>query len=164
MSLSKTLLAEFKQESANTRKLLAVVPFEKGSFKPHEKSMTLHKLTNHIAEISKFWNACLLHKELDFVKGTFVRANNNSTEELLAYFDNIIEEVEKTLSKMEESEFAKTWTLKRGDHIIFTLPKAVAIRNLCMNHLIHHRGQLTVYLRLLNVPIPGMYGPSADES
>lgn len=162
MKLSQTLLAEFKQEAASTRKLLAIVPFDNPDWKPHEKSMTLRRLSTHIAEITGWWKECLVKDELDFAKSGNPKAPLTSTEELLAFFDDLVVKGEKILNEVAEEEFNKPWTMRNGDQIYFTMPKAAVARTWCMNHLYHHRGQLTVYLRLLNIPIPGMYGPTAD--
>lgn len=162
MNLNQTILAELKQEAASTRNLLALVPFEKSDFKPHEKSMSLGRLARHVAEISGWWKECLILDELDFSKGDFTPKALNSTEELLDLHDRMVEQAEKILNETLESEFEKPWTMRNGEMIYFTMPKANVVRSWCMNHLYHHRGQLTVYLRLLNVPLPATYGTSAD--
>jgi len=163
MTLNKQLLAELKEEAAATRKLLALVPFEKADFKPHEKSMTLKRLSVHVAEISGWWKECLIHDELDFSKGDFTPKEYASTADILALHDDLVVKAEKILTETPESEFQKPWTMRNGEQIYFTMPKEKVVRTWCMNHLYHHRGQLTVYLRLLNIPLPGTYGPSADN-
>jgi uncharacterized damage-inducible protein DinB len=135
MSIAGAFWAELEQESANTSKLLAAVPFDQASFKPHEKSMSLLALASHVAEINGWWKECLVQDELDFSKDAGPR---------------------------KEYHFAKSWSMRNGEVIYFTLPKSAVVRTWCLNHLYHHRGQLTVYLRLLNIPVPGMYGPTAD--
>jgi uncharacterized damage-inducible protein DinB len=162
MTLNQQLLAELKEEAAATRKLLALVPFEKADFKPHEKSMTLKRLSVHVAEISGWWKECLIHDELDFSKGDFTPKEYASTADILALHDDLVVKAEKILTETPESEFQKPWTMRNGEQIYFTMPKEKVVRTWCMNHLYHHRGQLTVYLRLLNVPLPSTYGPSAD--
>ena len=164
MSLGKTFLAEVLQEAASTRKLLAVVPFDKADFKPHEKSMSLKRLATHVTEITGWWKECLVHNELDFSVGDFKPKELNSTEDLLAMHDDLVEKATKILSEVADEEFAKPWTMRNGEQIYFTMPKAAVVRTWCLNHLFHHRGQLTVYLRLLDVPLPGMYGPTADDN
>lgn len=162
MTLNQALLAEFKMEAESTRKLLELVPFDKAEYKPHEKSMSLIRLAVHVTEIQGWWKECLLQDELDFAKGDFrpkVYANN---AELLALHDKLVAQTEQILTDTPESEFEKPWTMRSGENIFFTLPKKVVVRTWCMNHLFHHRGQLTVYLRLLNVPLPATYGTSAD--
>ena len=162
MKLSEILLAEFKEEAANTRKLLEVIPFEKADFKPHEKSMTLKRLSTHVAEIAGWWKECLVNDELDFSKGDFTPKQFNSTADIVAMHDDYVAKSILILSEISEAEFEKPWTMRNGEAIYFTMPKSNVVRTWCMNHLYHHRGQLTVYLRLLDVPLPGMYGPTAD--
>lgn len=162
MKHSEILLAEVKQESIATRKLLALVPFEKGDFKPHEKSMSLLNLAKHVAEISGWYKECLLDDELDFAKGGGEPKIFNSTADLVALHDKHILQAEKILTEVSADEFAKPWTMRSGEMIFFTSPKSEVVRTWCMNHLYHHRAQLGVYLRLLDVPLPGIYGPSAD--
>jgi uncharacterized damage-inducible protein DinB len=163
MSIAQNLLAELKMEAANTRKLLALVPFDKADFKPHEKSMTLKKLATHIAEITGWWKECLVQDELDFAKDMGKPKEYHSTEDILAWHDELLVNAEQILLKTSDEDFGKLWTMRQGEQIFFTLPKAVVVRTWCLNHLYHHRGQLTVYLRLLNIPIVGMYGPTADD-
>lgn len=162
MKQSEILLAELKKEAASTRNLLAVVPFDKLDYKPHEKSMTLKRLTVHVAEINGWWKECLVHDELDFSKGNFTPKEFNTVGDLLAYHDDLVEKATKILNEVSDDEFKKPWTMRNGEQIYFTNCKAEVVREWCMNHLYHHRGQLTVYLRLLNVPLPSIYGPTAD--
>lgn len=162
MKLSQILLAEIKQEAVATRKLLELVPFEKADFKSHEKSMTLLRLATHVAEISGWWKECLVLDELDFAKGDFTPKVYNSTADLLELHDTLMVKAEKILNEVSEDEFQKPWTMRNGEVIYFTSPKSEVVRTWCMNHLYHHRAQLGVYLRLLDVPLPGVYGPSAD--
>lgn len=162
MKYSQILLAEVKQEAIATRKLLELVPFEKADFKPHEKSMTLLRLASHVAEISGWWKECLLEDELDFAKESGAPKVFNSTDDIVALHDKHILQVEKFLDEVSEDEFAKPWTMRAGETIFFTAPKSEVVRTWCMNHLYHHRAQLGVYLRILDIPLPGSYGPSAD--
>jgi hypothetical protein len=164
MSLGKTFLAEVLQEAASSRKLLAVVPFDKADFKPHEKSMSLKRLATHVTEITGWWKECLIQDELDFSVGDYKPKELNSTDDLLAMHDDLVEKATKILSEVSDEEFAKPWTMRNGEQIYFTMPKAAVVRTWCLNHLFHHRGQLTVYLRLLDVKLPGMYGPTADDN
>ena len=164
MSIGKTILAEVLQEAASTRKLLAVVPFDQADFKPHEKSMSLRRLATHVTEITGWWKECLVHDELDFSAGDFTPKQLNTTEELLAMHDDLVAKATIILSEIADEEFGKMWTMRNGEQVYFTMPKLAVTRTWCLNHLYHHRGQLTVYLRLLNVPLPGMYGPTADDA
>jgi len=162
MTIGQSLWAELQQEAASTRKLLALVPFDQAGFKPHEKSMTLLRLASHVAEINGWWKECLVHDELDFAKDSGERKTYASTEELVAWHDQLVANAEQILNNTPDEAFYKPWTMRQGETIFFTLPKIAVTRTWCLNHLYHHRGQLSVYLRLLDVPIPGMYGPSAD--
>ena len=163
MKINDILLAELKHEANSTRKLLELIPFEKADFKPHVKSMTLQRLAFHVAEISGWWKECLVHDELDFSKGDFTPKVYTSTAEILALHDDLVTKAEKILAETSEEEFQKPWTMRNGEQIYFTMPKASVVRTWCMNHLYHHRGQLSVYLRLLDVALPETYGPTADS-
>jgi uncharacterized damage-inducible protein DinB len=162
MSIANNLWEELKQEAANTRKLLELVPFDKADFKPHEKSMTLKRLACHVAEITGWWKECLTMDELDFAKDSGPAKEYHSTEDIVAWHDELLAKAEVILKNVSEDEFSKPWTMRQGEMIFFTMPKGEVVRTWCLNHLYHHRGQLTVYLRLLNIPLPGMYGPTAD--
>lgn len=162
MSLAQQFIAEIQQEAAATKRLLAIVPWEKADYKPHEKSMTLKRLASHVAEISGWWKECLVQDELDFAKDSGKPKEHNSTEEMVAWHDELVQKAIAILQNTADEEFTKPWTMRQGEQIFFTLPKAVVVRTWCLNHMYHHRGQLTVYLRLLNIPLPGTYGPSAD--
>jgi uncharacterized damage-inducible protein DinB len=163
MKQAEVLLAELRQECSSTEKLLACVPSEKLGWKPHPKSMDLRRLSYHVAEIPGWLSVTLKTDELDFATSGYQVPEIDSTETLLALFRNYRDEAFQDLEAASEDEFARPWTLRNGSHHIFTMPKAYTLRSFVMNHLIHHRGQLSVYLRLLDVSIPGMYGPSADE-
>ncbi len=162
MKRSQLFLEELVREAKATRALLAVVPFEKGGYKPHEKSMTLKRLTIHVAEITGWFKETLLQDELNFATGDHTPKEYNSIEEVLALHDRLVENATKILNEVSEEEFDKIWTMRNGEHIILTEPKAQVVRTWCFNHLFHHRGQLSVYLRMLDVKLPGIYGPTAD--
>lgn len=162
MKRSQLFLEELVREAKATRALLAVVPFEKGDYKPHEKSMTLKRLTIHVAEITGWFKETLLQDELNFAAGDHTPKEYNTIEEVLALHDKLVENATKILNEVSEEEFDKMWTMRNGDYIILTEPKAQVVRTWCFNHLFHHRGQLSVYLRMLDVKLPGTYGPSAD--
>jgi uncharacterized damage-inducible protein DinB len=163
MTIGKTFLEEFKQEAAATRKLLERVPLDKASWKPHEKSMELGRLASHVAETSLWiWNT-IENDVFDLAVQPYEPIVPKTTEELLKFFDENNAKTESVLSKCSDEEMMKTWTMKRGDEVFMSMPKAPVIRSFCLNHMIHHRGQLDVYLRLLDVPLPQIYGPTADE-
>lgn len=162
MSISDSLLPEFDQEMSNTRRALERVPMDKPDWKPHPKSMALGRLAVHLAELPGWVVTTVNTDELD-LGGGYNPAKVATTEELLALFDQKVSEARAALSGAGDEIWHKPWTLRMGDHKIFTLPKIAVHRTFTMNHIIHHRGQLTVYLRLNDVPVPSIYGPSADE-
>jgi len=163
MSLNTALLAELKHEAANTRKMLERVSTDKLDWRPHEKSMTIGRLATHLAEIPIWINRTVNENEFDFASSNPSYASKATTEEILLLFDEKLAEAVKALETATDENLNGPWSLKRGEHTYFTLPRKVNIRNLAFNHAYHHRGQLSVYLRLLDVSVPGMYGPSADE-
>lgn len=164
MALKDAFIAEIKHEASLTKKMLERVPLDKKDWKPHEKSMSLGRLATHVADINH-WVSDIIHiDDFDFMKDfNFKTVTAASNEELLEIFHTTLDKAIADLSAMNDEDFVKTWTVRRGDQVMFNTPKKISIRNWAMNHMIHHRGQLSVYLRLLDVPVPGMYGPSADE-
>jgi uncharacterized damage-inducible protein DinB len=164
MSIKNALIGELKHESSLTRKMLERVPLDKKGWKPHEKSMTLGRLASHIADLTH-WISDIIHiDDFDFTRDfNFSPHTAATSEELLEIFQTTLDKAITDLSNVDEKELEKNWTVRRGEQVLFTTPKKISIRNWTMNHMIHHRGQLSVYLRLLDVPVPGMYGPSADE-
>ena len=166
MSIAKSLLPEFEQEMANTRKVLERVPDDKWNWKPHEKSGTTGWLAAHVGTVPEWLTMTLNTESLDYapVDGpSYTPPKIENGKQLLAAFDKGAGEARAALEKATDADFAVNWTLLAGGQTIFTMPRIACIRGMVLNHLIHHRGQLTVYLRLLNVPVPGLYGPSADE-
>jgi uncharacterized damage-inducible protein DinB len=162
MPIAQTLLPEFDQEMQSTRKLLECVPDGKFAYKPHEKSMTLGHLAAHVAQIPEYITSTLKLERLDFT-GEEQQALPATRKELLEAFDKRAAEARGLLANATDEELAKIWTLTFKGQQVFSLPRAAVLRSMCLNHLYHHRGQLGVYLRINNVAIPGMYGPSADE-
>jgi len=163
MAIKDAFIAELRHESRLTKKMLEVVPLDKGHWKPHEKSMSLARLATHIAEITHWVSRIYRIDDFDFMNYPFKSPKAESQEELLTIFQSNLDEALNDLALMNDEDFAKQWTVRRGEEVQFQTPKKVAIRGWAFSHLIHHRGQLSVYLRLLGVPVPGMYGPSADE-
>jgi uncharacterized damage-inducible protein DinB len=163
MSINASFIGELKHESENTRKLLERVPFNNPLWLPHEKSMSLGRLATHIAELPVWITRILNADEFDFATHTFKSYAAANQEELMQIFNDNLNAAIESLQKATDEDFSKTWTMRRGNSIVTQIPKKVAIRSLTLSHIIHHRGQLSVYLRLLNVPVPGLYGPSADE-
>ena len=162
MSQIQALLKELEQEAVTTRKMLERVPVEKFSWKPHPKSGTLNWLSSHIAELPGWVSMTLTTDGLDFAANPYKLPEINDIPQLLAFFEKSLAEGKAELEKATEAELEKPWTLRNGDHVIMTTSKAEMIR-VAYCQTVHHRAQLGVYLRLLDVPIPGSYGPSADE-
>ena len=163
MSLSSSFIGELQHEAKLTEKILSVVPLDKASWKPHEKSMSIGRLATHIAEIPHWIKVIGSADEFDFASRVYNPRVAGSTEELLEIFHQNNKEAIATLQNMSDADFEKTWTIKRGEQVMMQPVKKVAIRGWGFSHLYHHRGQLSVFLRLLDIPVPGMYGPSADE-
>ncbi|GAA4753619.1 DinB family protein [Flavisolibacter ginsenosidimutans] len=161
--LNQPFIAELKHEAASTKRILERVPEDKFDWKPHEKSMTLGRLTSHVAELPGFMNSILTMDEVDFAKGHYKAIHNKTSKELMNTFQEKLDEVMQTLQNTSDEKMQANFTLRSGEHVIATLPRTVALRSMAMNHILHHRGQIAVYLRLLDIPVPGLYGPSADE-
>jgi uncharacterized damage-inducible protein DinB len=163
MAIKDAFIAELKHEASLTKKMLERVPLEKADWKPHEKSMSLGRLATHIAENFK-WIADIKNiDDFDFAARPFKAHVAASQDELISIFQNNLDTAINNLSVMQDEDFDKHWVVRVGEKVMFDTPKKVAIRGWAFSHHIHHRGQLSVYLRLLDVPVPGMYGPSADE-
>lgn len=163
MSLNTALIGELKHEGTNTRKLLERVPSGSMDWAPHERSMKLGRLAKHIAELNLWVERILNSDEFDFATASFNNLMPENTEAILKIFDEKLAEAAAALETATEERLNEKWIVKRGGHVMFELPRKIALRSFAYNHIYHHRGQLTVYLRLLNVPVPGLYGPSADE-
>jgi len=167
MTMGSVMAAEFEHEAANTRKLLGRVPWERADWRPHPKSMAMGRLAMHVAGLAG-WAAGVVGADgLDLASpaaAAMVPPPTTSTEELLAFFDRNVATSRAAIAGASDESLGQTWTLRHGDRVLLSLPRAAALRGMVMNHGIHHRAQLGVYLRLNDVPIPGMYGPSADEA
>lgn len=163
MAYKDALIAELKYESGLTRKMLERVPFDHVEWKPHEKSFPLGRLATHVAEIPHWISRIITIDDWDFAARGFSRQIAQSNEELMAIFETKLNNAMADLESMNDDDFNKIWIVRNGDQMRRELVKMAAIRGWGFSHLIHHRGQLSVYLRLLDVPVPGMYGPSADE-
>ncbi len=161
MALPDLILEEVEQEFDNTRKILERVPADKFDWKPHDKSMSLKTLATHIAALASFTGMMLTSDELDFATASWPEVN--STEDVLGLHDKGAENTKKALQKATEGDFDKEFVFRNGNQIIMKMPIRQFIRKMALSHIYHHRAQLGVYLRLLDVPIPGMYGPSADD-
>ena len=165
MPLAQLLLPEFDAEMASTRRLLECVPDGKATWQPHERSMTLGRLATHVAELAGRATAVVAQDEWDpRPPGANVQPRVlDSRAKLLQLFDEGSAQARVALAKTSDADFGKSWTMKREGKPVYTGARFDAYRRIAMNHMIHHRAQLGVYLRLLGVPIPGMYGPSADD-
>ncbi|MDM1407964.1 DinB family protein [Myroides sp. DF42-4-2] len=163
MSINKSFLLELQHELNSTRKIIACVPTDQWDWKPHAKSMSLGDLSKHIVELIVWTEWITKQKSLNF-HTEYKPLEAKTTEELLALIDAFEKRVVVALEGMTEEQWMENWALKAGEHTIVEMPKVGANRFLVNNHIYHHRGQLSVYLRLLDIPIPGMYGPSADDA
>lgn len=164
MPIAESLLPEFDHETGTTRTLLEIVPEAQWSFKPHPKSMSLGELASHIPGILSVWAMRTL-TEAGFdvnPEGGVQRPKIDSAASLLAAYDQAVQDVRAALAATSDEAMREVWTLSRGGQTIFSLPRVAVFRSFILNHIIHHRGQLSVYLRLQDVPLPSIYGPSAD--
>lgn len=153
-------LEEFDTEMASTRRLLERVPTERGTWKPHEKSFALGHLAQLVASMPGWIARSLREPHIDLAAGAGY--SFEPTEKLLAVFDEAVAAARKALQEVTGSSLTEPWSLKMGDQVLMTSPRGEVVR-MHLNHFIHHRGQLTVYLRLVDVPLPQIYGPTADE-
>lgn len=161
MSLSEPLIAELQYEAAATRKMLERVPQDSLAWKPHEKSRTLGEIAAHIANLPGIFITPLDRDEFD--RDEYKSAATDSVSDILETFDKNISSALEILKTQADERLLASWRYKYGEQVIFEIPRLAVIRAMALNHLIHHRGQLSVYLRLLDVPLPSVYGPTADE-
>jgi uncharacterized damage-inducible protein DinB len=162
-SIVKLALGELEQELATTRRMLERVPEDKLAWKPHEKSFSLGQLAEHLARLSYWFTRTLADDSFDIAAPMPRPAPATSTRELLDIFDATTAEMRQALAAADDELLMRPWQMRAGDRVLQTLPKIGVLRVVGLNHIIHHRGQLSVYLRLLDVPLPSVYGPSADE-
>jgi len=163
MKILPFLLKELDQESKTTIKFLKLVPIDKFDWKPHPKSMSMKQLAVHIAEIPSWIDLSINTDGIDFAANPYQPTPVTNNQDLLDLLDNSVAKGFDALSKTDEDELLKTWTIKNGDQVLMAMSKYEAVRH-SFSQSIHHRAQLGVYLRLLDIPIPGSYGPSADET
>lgn len=162
MNIIELLLREFEQEAQTTRKFLALVPFDQAEWAPHGKSMKMMPLSTHIAELPSWVSLGLKTDELDFAMAPYEPVIVNNNEELLVLFEKSYAAGKEELSNAKEGELSKRWVLRNGEQILSDMDKYGIIR-IAFSQTIHHRAQLGVYFRLLGIPVPGSYGPSADD-
>ena len=163
MSIAETFKQELAHEAAVTRKYLERVPLDKPDFAPHAKSMKLGALTGHLSEIPGWTKETITQDELAFDSASYKPYVPSSTAEVLQRFDERLAAGLQVLEGVSDEAMMKPWRLSIDGHTLFEMPKAVVMRNMVLNHTVHHRAQLGVYLRLLDIPVPATYGPSADE-
>ena len=161
MSISAMLLPEFDQEMATTRRVLERVPDANLAWKPHEKSMTLGRLASHLAEMPTWGVAGLTTDSLEV--GNYKPLEAKSRDGILAAFDKNVAAARDAIEATDDAKYVTSWSLTRDGKTMLSMPKIAVVRSFVLNHVIHHRGQLSVYLRLNNVAVPSIYGPSADE-
>ena len=165
--ISQSLLPEFEMEMASTRKLLALVPESHLDFAPHPKSMTLSRLAGHVAEIPQWGVMTLGQDEFDMRPNgvaAFTAYTFTTRAAALAFFDEHLTHARAMLAGISDADMMRTWSLKDKGATVLAMPKVAVMRSFVMNHMIHHRAQLGVYLRMNNIAIPGVYGPSADDA
>ncbi|WP_338045896.1 DinB family protein [Paenibacillus sacheonensis] len=162
-TVKELILGDVLQELANTRRMLENLPQEHMTWKPHEKSMSMGELATHIVNLLYWQSAILVNAEFDLASVPSRREVLESPAAVLQEFDVRSREVQSMLAESSAEMLGAEWTLRNGTQIIHRQPRAVALRTFGLNHLVHHRAQLGIYLRLLDLPVPGMYGPSADE-
>jgi uncharacterized damage-inducible protein DinB len=166
MTMSATkqaILGDLDHELANTRRVLERAPYDQYDWRPHEKSFSLGQLCAHLQNIL-FWQRTILEQDgFDLGASPPPRTVPKDTAELLHLFDEQKQKLDEVIANTEDTAFGEPWTLRHGDQVIFAMPRAAVMRGMGISHMVHHRGQLSVYLRLLDVPVPAIYGPSADE-
>jgi len=163
MNLNKSILLEFDKEMKTTLRFLNELSNNFFDFKPHEKSMTTQKLANHIAELPAWVNATLDMPQLDFAASGYMPSNINNKEELIEFFNKNVKNARQSIGNTTDEKLRENWTLRDGDKIFFTMPRIGVLRIMVMSHLIHHRAQLGLYLRLNDAKVPSAYGDTADE-
>ena len=165
-AVSSALLPEYDQEMQTTRKHLERVPDDKWGWGPHEKSMTMGKLASHLAEAVSWTPMMLTSEEMDFDSPEmqdYKPADYGSSAELLKAFDENVSKTREALASTSDDDWLKMWTMKKGEQVLMSLPRGAVVRMFLMSHNVHHRGQLSVYLRMCDISVPQTYGPSADE-
>jgi uncharacterized damage-inducible protein DinB len=157
------MLPEFDHEASLTRKTLERVPFERGDWKPHEKSFSLKALAGHLADIPS-WVDVTINQDVFEMDGPYQPETPDTTEVLLERFDRNTAAAREVLAGASQGDLLGMWSMKQGGEVTLTMPKIAVLRGFILSHAIHHRAQLGLYLRLLDVPVPATYGPSADEA
>ena len=164
MNLVDPFIGELEYESKSTHKMLERLPVGSLGWSPHPKSMSLGRLAGHLCEIPAWLEPTINSEELDFAVQKYEPYIPSSIEDLVQTFDSNIENGLRVLKDQTDEHLLKSWRLRMGEQIIFEMPRIAVLRGFVLKHLIHHRGQMSVYIRLLDIPVPAIYGPSADES
>ncbi len=163
MDFIKGFSSELQYEAATTRKCLERIPPETFDFKPHEKSMTMSRLATHVAEMYGWVSDTIEKPEIDFATMDYKPSHPQTTAELVEFFDGKFAGAVKSLENASPEAMRENWRLRNGEEIYFEMMRLQVLRGFVFNHIIHHRGQLSVYLRMNDIPVPALYGPSADE-
>ncbi len=167
MRISDAILPELEHETGNTRKTLERVPTDKFTWKAHPKSFSMGQLAIHLATIPEWVGAILAGDEMDFANpevAAYKPPDLKTTQEVLERFDKATADARAAIAAADDEQLMKPWTLRAGPQVFFTLPRIAVIRSMVMSHTIHHRAQMGVYLRLNDIAVPSIYGPSADEN
>lgn len=162
MTLKEYFISELREEGVNTKKMLLQVPYENQGFTPHEMSDSLWNIAVHVAGLP-LWIVRILEADHFDFSNRLPSTQISSNEQLISYLEENLKKAEEALNQAQDADFDSHWSMKAKEHTIATMPKATAVRRLAFNHTVHHRAQVGLYLRLLNIPVPGMYGPSADD-
>jgi uncharacterized damage-inducible protein DinB len=162
MTIMQSFLKELEKEAVTTRKILERVPEDHYNWQPHEKSMNMQRLATHVAELPGWIGMVLTTSELNFANSDYKPVINHNKAELMAYFEKNLADGKAQLAKARDEQLSESWTMRNGEQVYATSPKGEVLRDVFCQ-VVHHRAQLGVYLRLLNIPIPGSYGPSADD-
>jgi uncharacterized damage-inducible protein DinB len=163
MTIAEVLLQDYDVEAKNTRTTLERIPAHLADFKPHEKSMAMGRLAMHVATLPNFATTILTVEKMDLAKEKFPSNIFESTEGAVRAFEQASSELRETLKRQSDADLTRNWTMVFGDKPIADAPRSLLFRTMFLNHQIHHRAQLGVYLRLNNLPVPPLYGPSADD-
>lgn len=164
MALYEPLLNELLHEAKSTRKMLELVPEDKFSWKPHEKSMTMGELASHLAEMPYYAYVTVEQDVLDFATSDYKPKTAATNAELLQIFDENLAKATQSLKNASDEKLLANWKMQAGDVVYMDMPRTQVLRGFVLNHNIHHRGQFSVYLRLNDIPLPSVYGPTADET
>lgn len=164
MAIRDMLLPEFDQEMANTRKMLERIPEDRFDYQPHPKSWKLNRLAGHVADVPSWVRPTMETELLELSPGMYKPFEASNGKELLEYFDKNVAEAHAAMAEASDEQMNQIWTMKWNGQTVMTMPRYNVLRSVVMNHAIHHRAQLGMYLRMANVAVPGMYGPSADET